>query len=218
MTDQSINALIGEYVAGTLAMPAKTLVDAHLEIVPESREWAQNLEAVAGHSLESGPEEPISGRDAMIAAILDAEPDQSSMDQGGVVAENLEADDWMPHSLRSLVGCPANEIPWRMKIPGVYAHELDEVDGCEVMLLRIKPNAAIPTHTHEGRELALVLKGCFEDGTGHYQRGDVSIADGTVGHKPVAGSDEECICFLVNDAPVRFTGPVARIISSILPH
>lgn len=228
MNAQPINALVADYVAGVLAQPAKVLIDAHLEIVPESREWVQNLEAVAGHSLDNGPEEAITNSEAMIADILSAPedlPEDLSVQDNSVLpnavsarASTPKSDDWMPAALEQFVGLAGKDIPWRMKIPGVYVYKMDDVDGCEVMLLRIKPGSSVPTHTHEGRELALVLKGSFDDVTGHYARGDVSVADSNVDHKPVAGMSEECICFLINDAPVRFTGPVARIVRSFLPN
>lgn len=214
--NQSIDTLLAEYISGTLTRPAKVLMDAHMEILPDSRRWAQDLEALAGYSLDTGAQEEIADRASMLSTIFDApEKDSPAIAQLEPVAKS---DEWMPASLRNFVGLSAKEIPWRMKIPGVHTYKMADEEGCEVMLLRIKPGVSIPTHTHEGRELTLVLKGSFRDGTGNYERGGVSVADHAVDHKPIAGLDEECICFVVNDAPLRFTGPVARIISSILPR
>lgn len=218
MSAQSNYDLVVEYVAGTLTRPAKALVDAHLEIVPDNRVWVHNLEAIAGHSLDTSDAVSITNSSSMIDAIVNSAPedDALSVDQA-VSHETSKSDEWMPASLREFIGLPTKDIPWRMKMPGVYIYKMDDVDGCEVSLLRIKPGVSIPTHTHEGRELTLVLKGSFNDGEGQYARGDVSVADQAVDHKPLAGTSEECICLVVNDAPLRFTGPFARIISSILP-
>ena len=39
-------------------------------------------------------------------------------------------------------------------------------DGCHVSLYWIRPGRPIPTHTHDGSELTLVLDGAFTDVTG----------------------------------------------------
>jgi putative transcriptional regulator len=76
----------------------------------------------------------------------------------------------------------------------------------------------MPSHTHEGSEITLVLRGGFSDATGHYRRGDIAIADSEVDHRPRADEDEDCICFAVTDAPLRLTGPVARFVQRLLRH
>lgn len=217
MNVQPIDALMAEYVSGSLPVPAKILVDAHLEIEPESHRWLKNLETAAGYALDAGRSEPLHNRDAMLSAIFGSnggqgamEPPRPSLSEG--------TDEWMPSSLKRFVGFGSRDIPWRFKLPGVRVFQMNDVDGCEVTFLRIKPGYAVPTHTHEGRELTLVLKGSFRDGDDHYARGDVAVADDDVDHKPVAGLGEDCICFVINDAPLRFTGPIARLISSILPR
>lgn len=218
MSSNPIDALFAEYVAGSLRRPEKVLLDAHIDIKPESRDWVLNLEAIGGRSLELGPEEPIKDPESMIDAIINS-PDQDRPSKDGLKPYRYNRnDEWMPSSLRQFLGLSTKEIPWRKKIPGVSIYKMDNVDGCEVNLLCIKPGTAIPIHTHEGRELTLVLKGSFDDGQGQYARGDVSIADDNVDHKPIAGMSEECICLIVTDAPLRFTGPLARLVSSIMPH
>ncbi len=67
------------------------------------------------------------------------------------------------------------------------------------------PGARLPSHTHEGSEYTLVLKGGFTDVLGHFRRGDVAIADQNVDHSPLADPDEDCFCFVVLDAPIRLT-------------
>lgn len=217
MSDKPIDTLIAEYVSGDLSKPAKVLVDAHLELTPESRRFASRLEESVGYSLDMGQMEPIEHHGTMLNAIFDSE-NNIECDHPFSSVSSSSAAEWMPSALRDFIGMDPDNIPWKMKLPGVRVFKMDEVDGCEVSLLRIKPGFAMPVHTHEGRELTLVLQGAFSDGSGVYASGDVAIADEAVDHKPVAQAGEECICFAVTDAPVRFTGPVARIISSFLPN
>ena len=83
-------------------------------------------------------------------------------------------------------------------------------------LLRVAPGAALPHHTHVGSELALVLQGGFGDVNGHYLRGDVSEADSAVDHRPVADADEDCLCLIVTDAPLRLTGWLGRLMNPFI--
>lgn len=58
--------------------------------------------------------------------------------------------------------------------------------------------------------MLMVLDGIFSDEFGRYGRGDVAALDDMVGHHPVAGRGRDCLCLVVQDAPTRLTGSVAR--------
>lgn len=214
-----MDALIADYVAGTLPKPAKTLLDAHLELSGTNASFAMDLDHLAGIALEQVKPHAVSNASAMLDTIFGSEDgdDMHVVTAAKAVAWSSDKRDWMPVALRALIGMDAEDIPWRTKLPGFKVFNLAEIDGCEASLYRIKPGMAIPTHTHEGRELTLVLKGGFSDCDGHYKRGDISIADEAVDHRPITDLDEECICFAVTEAPLRFANPVTRLISSILP-
>ena len=74
----------------------------------------------------------------------------------------------------------------------------------------------MPSHTHEGSELTLVLDGAFRDANGRYGRGDISLADEHVDHRPIAEDERACICFAVTDAPLRLTGSYRQFFSDFL--
>ena len=221
---QTIDALIADYVAGNLCLPAKIMVDAHMELVPESRQWAADLEDVHGAAFSNGSPVDLNDADGMLANIMDApgsDPDEEHQVVQSAVFSNVNAAETanqVPQALQDYIGMKLEDVPWRMKMPGVYSYRLDDVDSHEVALLRIKPGVAIPSHTHEGCELTFVLQGAFEDSEGRYGRGDISVADEHVDHEPVACEGEECICFVVTDAPLRFNSTLTRIVSSILPN
>ena len=87
-------------------------------------------------------------------------------------------------------------------------------------MLWVGAGRRIPSHTHDGSEITLVLKGAFADVTGRYGRGDIAIAEADLDHRPMTDENEDCICFAVTDAPLRLTGPVGRILDQIFgrPH
>lgn len=110
------------------------------------------------------------------------------------------------------VGDDIDEIKWRF-IGGKVQHcILPTIDGyTSARLLTIPPGAAVPEHTHSGREIILVLQGRIVDGDAVYGPGDMQQADTDVTHMPAAGPGDVCICLLVTDGPLKFTGLLPRI-------
>ena len=89
---------------------------------------------------------------------------------------------------------------------------LPTIDGyTSARLLTILPCAAVPEHTHSGREIILVLQGSIVDGDAVYGPGDMQQPDTNVPHMPAAGPGDVCICLLVTDEPLKFTGRLPRI-------
>ena len=123
---------------------------------------------------------------------------------------------FMPLALRSYVGRHLGALEWRTILPGLKQCRIARDARAEASFLRCRPGKAIPAHTHEGLEAALVLQGGFHDADGHYARGDIAVADYTIDHRPVADRSAECIIFLVLGAPVKLTGPFGRFIQRIL--
>lgn len=204
----TIDTLLARYVAGALPAPAQVLVAAHLEIRRENRSFVDGLEALAGQALEAEAPVALADRDRRLAAILGAAPPSR--------ASRPAATGIFPRVLRDFVGFAAEETPWRTKLPGFREYDVGDIDGCHVSLFWLRPGRRIPAHTHGGTELSLVLDGAFTDITGRYGRGDISIADESVEHRPTAERDRPCIGFAVTDAPLRLTGPLGQRLIDII--
>ncbi len=82
----------------------------------------------------------------------------------------------------------------------------------KVELLKFKPNAKIPKHTHKGNEFTLVVQGNFKDRYGEYKRGEFIQMNQANEHQPTAG-EEGCICLAITDKPLRFTGFLGPVIN-----
>ncbi|WP_246270719.1 ChrR family anti-sigma-E factor [Hongsoonwoonella zoysiae] len=208
-----MDALFAGYVAGTLAEPARILVRSHLEISPVNRGFIRDLEAFGGDMLEEMEPVEISGREAKLKAIF---ADKGFEDVSPKKVAPRQCSDILPNTLRDFLGYDLKDVPWRSRLPGMKEYKLGEIDGCNVSMLWIRAGMAMPTHTHHGTELTLVLEGGFSDGIGHFVRGDVSFADESVDHKPVADDDGDCICFAVTEGNLQLTGPVGRFFAPFI--
>jgi putative transcriptional regulator len=201
--------LLASYAAGSLSRSMHALVASHLSLSGANRSYVAALESVAADTMESEPVfAPVAERGKRLAAIFG---------DAGEPAANAPTDDGLlPHPLAQYVGSPLDQLRWRTVLPGLREARVEDGEACEASLLWIRAGRAMPSHTHHGLEATLVLQGSFSDAYGHYGRGDIAVADDDVDHKPVAGSDEDCICFAVSEGPVRLTGPVARLFNRIL--
>lgn len=206
-----MDELLAGYAAGTLASPTHALVGAHLELSGANRGFVTSLETLAGQVLEETAPVSLSNRDAALEAIFSSAPsDPISVQTANAANDDVD----LPQSLKSIVDGPLESLPWKTLLPGVREVKFGEIDGCNVNLLWVRRGRAMPSHTHDGTELTLVLKGGFKDADGHYVRGDIAFADHDVDHSPVADDDgEDCICFAVTEGRLHLTGLVGRFLN-----
>ena len=211
------DAFLMDYAAGNTSEAVSLLVATHLALCPSCRARAEQLEAVGGAMLEAlAPTTVDRGALSAVLARLDA----PQLDVSGDVrpaAQTAPANDHdrvpsIPMPLRGYLNAEPDDLAWQPVIRGLEEYELD-VGGAKTKLLRIKPGASMPQHTHEGRELTLVLEGSYDDEIGHFGRGDVAILDDDHDHRPIAGPGPDCICLTVIDAPLRLTGRFGRFLN-----
>lgn len=200
-----MDELLAGYAAGTLSYPAQALVGAHLELSDQNRNYVSSLESLGGVSLTDAEPVALSNRDENLSAIFG---DNTPFANDNAFAASDEGP--VPQSLHSIVGKSLDGLPWKTLLPGVKECKFGEVDGCSTSLLWVRAGRAMPSHTHHGTELTLVLQGGFKDDDGHFVAGDVAFADGDVDHKPIADDGEDCICFAVTAGRLELTGPVGR--------
>ena len=201
-----VDALLAAYSAGTLDPGLHALVASHLLLKPDNRDFVAALEALAASELDSGRPEPLSRRDERLAAIFSAEPVVAQRRLSSVGSSLL------PAPLRHYLGHDLEAIRWRAKLPGVKEFRIADNGRGDASLLWVRAGRRMPSHTHEGSEITLVLKGGFSDVTGHYARGDIALAEADLDHKPMTDAGEDCICFAVTDAPLHLTGPFGRLL------
>lgn len=208
-TTGATDALFAQFAAGQLRGPAHALVAAHLELKAGNRNYVAALEDMAAGSLDDIEPVAVSNRDARLEAIFNAPSSAGTPERAKSI---------IPRALQRYANVKVDDIPWKTVIPGFKEWDLGVEDGCEINMFWIKEGRKMPTHTHEGMELFLVLDGSFEDESGVYGAGDISIADENVNHRPIAGNDRPCIGFSVTDAPLRLTGSFSEKIGMFFGH
>lgn len=213
MTEQlSHDELLMAHAAGRLPEPVALIVATHLALSPSARERYRQFETLGGVLLEEL--QPTSLADdawqRLVARLDDPPTLEPPASTPPAAATNL------PRPLRDYLPAPLEALRWR-NYGSAAEFELPlRVPGFRTTLIRVRAGRMVPQHTHEGNELTLVLEGAFHDKIGHYRRGDLAIADGSVNHRPRADDDQDCLCLAVTDAPLRLTGLIGRLLNPFI--
>lgn len=211
-TKKAPEELLEEYAAGSASPGVSLLVAAHLTHAPASRARVREYEQVGGALLHAErpaelSETALSRAMAMIDQPEDDEPPRQPARPARVEGGPI------PAVVMAHLGTDFDSIPWKFQLPGVSAADLPGFEGEEVSLLRARPGARVPQHTHEGRELTLVLQGCLSDRGIDYRKGDVAVNDEDDDHHPQITGDETCYCLIVQQGNLRFTGRFSRVLN-----
>ncbi len=208
--------LLLDYAAGSLAETWSLAVAAHLALCPSCRRTISEFESVGGHLVADVVPEPVEEIlfESIVAAAI-AEDEGNAPARG--FADSADPNPIFPEPLRSYLGGDVNSVKWQRLGFGAYQCLVPTDDeGTTARLLRIPAGRPVPTHSHGGLELTLVLSGAFSDSTGTYGRGDLQEADESIDHQPHAASGEDCICLAVTDAPLRFKSLGARMVQPLI--
>ncbi len=198
--------MLAAHAAGALPYPFAVLTAAHVSLCDECRARSEAHCVVGGLVLEGlAPVAYSAGGRARALAVIDGAKAESPRHAGF---------DEFPQPLAALLdGKPPR---WRPLGLGAKQAILWHGEAGSVRLLSIPAGQAVADHGHAGLELTLVLGGTFSDEGGVYGKGDVELADETVEHVPIAGTERHCICAAATDAPLRFRRLVPRLLQPIL--
>ena len=206
----SVDELLIAHAAGKLPEPVGLAVATHLALCPAARARYRLYEAFGGALLDDLEPVRMEGDawDRMLKRLDDDDPQPSPAMAAGQPL--------LPQPLRDYLPGPLEQLRWRSYGPAAEIELHIPAPGYRTTLLRVRAGRKVPQHTHEGNELTVVLDGSFRDETGHFHRGDLVIADGSLDHRPVADEGRDCLCLAVTDAPLRLTGRFGRLLNPFI--
>jgi putative transcriptional regulator len=206
--------LVFDYAAGSLPEPVSLAVASHLALCSDCAEVGHAIEDVGGALLEVV--EPFDVADDALDAIM-SRLDEPMAETTHTAAEVDQATRMVaPQPLLPYLGRGFEYLAWRRVGRMFEQAELVAAGGFKAMLMRLKPGAVMPVHTHRGSECTLVLAGGYKDKGKQFLRGDFDFKDPSHEHQPIVDPDGECLCLVALDAPVKLTGTVSRFFNPLL--
>ncbi|AMJ55284.1 MULTISPECIES: ChrR family anti-sigma-E factor [Stenotrophomonas] len=204
------------YAAGALPSPLSIVAGVHLEQCPHCRAQLREAEAIGSVLMEQTQPAPAAAeqrrtqlREAMLAQLAgDASPGVETIKRQ-LPRERPEADpDHLPVALHPYFGSSLRKLRWSWIGPGMHCIRAEQMPS--LIMLKIAPGKCLPMHSHGRSELTQILRGSYNDALGMFAPGDVADLDEDVEHQPVTAPGVPCICVSALDAPLVFSGWLAR--------
>ncbi|MGE6331586.1 ChrR family anti-sigma-E factor [Stenotrophomonas sp. NPDC077659] len=205
------------YAAGALPAPLSVVAGTHLEQCPYCRQRLREAEAIGAALVEQTQPMGVGGRSQALRAAMLAELERplpvvaavpvARAVEPPVPRTEVDPDD-LPASLHPYFGRSLSGLRWRWMAPGVHCIRAAQMPS--LIMLRIAPGKCLPMHSHGRSELTQILRGAYNDALGLFAPGDVADLDEDVEHQPVTAPGVPCICVSALDAPLVFSGWLAR--------
>jgi len=224
-----------DYAAGNLPMSQALCISVHISFCSQCKKEVEQLNSLGGmmftttnaNNPENTSELPEPNSDISESlrsqtlsllnneALMTGSPGITAVSSANDETSNTEAA--LPRCLNKLIPNGTDQLNWRKLGTAVSVARLAAGDTeREVALHKIKAGGCVGNHDHKGREVTVVLTGSFSDQNGQYLPGDFLVKNSGESHRPIASEDADCICLSVLEAPVKFTGPIARLINPFL--
>ena len=197
------------YAAGALNPGRSLMVASHLAYHDDLQESVANAEAMGGSLLEAMDAAPVS--DAVLDQLM------SRLNDAMVPEVRSAATGQYPEPLMEFLDCDLDALNWRFMGPGMHNARLWNGPNDErLWLLKARGGVVVPEHGHNGDEWTLILKGSYRTDGGHYRVGEMDVAGEEVVHQPLIDDDEECICLVLTEGPIRLKSLAARLMQPLI--
>lgn len=197
--------LLMEYASGALDEASSLLMASYITLCPEARRYMSECETLGGALMECCV--PVSMHKESMQNVLGRLEDECS-DGFCEQEKDFCKENALPKPVSDHINNGTKNIKWYSGFSrGVQYCTLPVEDShYKISLVKMAPHAKTLRHSHNGKELTLVMQGGYHDEYGHYQAGDLVISNsGSDLHQPIA-DNTGCLCLTVLEAPVRFTG------------
>jgi len=199
------------YAAGALNPGRSLMVASHLAYHDDLQETVAAAEVIGGSLLESLRGEDVSDSvlDQLMARLDDA--------AAPAIRPESSAGNQLPQPLMEFIDCDINSLNWRFLGPGMQNARLWNGPNDERLgLLKARGGIVEPEHGHNGEEWTLVLKGSFHTELGQFGVGEIDVANEEITHQPIIDPDEECICLVMTEGPIRMQSLVGKLVQPFI--
>jgi putative transcriptional regulator len=199
------------YAAGNLSYGRSLMVAAHVAYHDDMKEIVSDAEAIGGVLLDSIDTASVS--DSVLDQVLSRLDGETPHD----VQATRRRSDVLPQPLLDFVGQDVDSLNWRFMGPGMSNARIWNGPNDErLWLLRARGGVMVPEHGHSGDEWTLILKGSYQTSAGRFGVGDMDVANQEMVHQPIIDADEECVCLVLTEGPIRLKSLIARLVQPLI--
>jgi putative transcriptional regulator len=194
------------YAAGALNPGRSLMVASHLAYHDDLQQKVATADAIGGSVLESLQGAEVS--DDVLNQLM------SRLDDAVVpeIKPVASTSGFLPAPLQNFIDGDMSSLNWRFMGPGMHNARLWNGPNDErLWLLKARGGIMVPEHGHNGEEWTLVLKGSYQTKLGQYGAGEIDIVNDDIIHQPSIDPDEECICLVMTEGPIRMQSLVGKL-------
>lgn len=200
---KELETMLTDYVAGRLSPAKHGLVTEFQRLSSVAANDVALEETLASQLLEESEGESLSANffDRVSAAIA--------------VLPNLKPEQGRREDITNYL----DSVKWRTRLPGISTHDIiggRKGEGDRLFLLKVKPGFTIWDHSHSGDEWVLVLKGSYMSGGKLYEAGALHLEDADTEHALTASNDQDCICLVMTQGPVKMASTLGQVLSPLV--
>ncbi len=209
--------LLLKHAMGQTTEAESLILSCHLSYCKACKAEINKYEKIGGYYLNHHEELKVSKdlwkQILMKVECLDQEYRQSSYSSYSIISSLTENSIKIPSFLYDYLD-KNNTKHWKSAMNNVrYSNIAFKDKNVKGRLIEIPANKTMPKHGHESSEVTLVLHGGYSDEKGHYNKGDLIIADSNEVHSPVADEETGCLCLVVYTGSIQFKGLLGSILN-----
>ena len=213
-----------DFAFGTTSNISELVIKAHLAECPECRKVVKDIETLGGEMLMNGvrraPDTKTSLQkeglriceeyDSSVPSDHDNEPLKSSRTDG------LDKGSGLSDVFSTYLDCSFEALPWKSAGKDINVCKLRSEGDSSLWMIRGQPGAKLPSHSHGGQELTLILKGSYACSSQIFSKGDLHECDEEGAHQPIIIGKEECVSLVATEGKIRFEHWLPRLLQPII--
>lgn len=223
-----------DYAAGCLPRAQALCVAAHLHYCPGCKCRVRELNDVGSALFLNQP--PTEVKETVFSRVMEriegsngsnggtgedialqAQPLNDTSDDQSSDSQTTTASPDLPGAIHKITRGDFDNIKWHTFIGNSFRFsKINSGDNGRITsLLYLKAGGKVPSHSHDGDEITVVLKGSFFDQEGYYRQGDFIVRSNGQAHSPVATQEEDCVCLAAYDGPIIMTHWFHRLLQPL---
>ena len=219
-------ATLADFSFGNGFSLSDIVLRAHISACSHCRQKIRDIESIGSdilmNEIHSQIGEPLRSTDSRADEILDGYDKSTEINfskdnfLAKSKADDFELDNSLDCLFPSYLDCSFDALPWKSVGKDIQLCKLREDGNAKLWMVKGKPGAKLPKHSHCGQELTLVLKGSYACSSNIYRPGDLHECDDENTHQPIIVGETDCISLVATEGNLKFNNFFLRLVQPLM--